>query len=318
MLYADPFLTVYCCLLAALLGACMGSFLNCAAWRIVHGESVLRGRSHCDACGHVLAVRDLIPVVSYLAAHGRCRYCGAKLSRRHVLAEAVSALVFVTLLLHYDISLQALEGWCVAGILLACSFADLEGYIIPDRFIAVGVVLFITTLFFDPQPLQRALDGAIGGLAVGEPAEVMYEMIDVVEPFAPADKPRYLMGVGTPSNIIEAVARGVDFFDCVMPSRNGRHGKLFTWEGTVNIMNEKYITDDRPISESCNCPVCRSHSRAYLRHLFKADEVLALRLAVLHNLWFYNELMAKIREALDNGTFADFREKYSGNLEKRA
>ena len=159
---------------------------------------------------------------------------------------------------------------------------------------------------------------AIGGLAVGEPAEVMYEMIDVVEPFAPADKPRYLMGVGTPSNIIEAVARGVDFFDCVMPSRNGRHGKLFTWEGTVNIMNEKYITDDRPISESCNCPVCRSHSRAYLRHLFKADEVLALRLAVLHNLWFYNELMAKIREALDNGTFVDFREKYSGNLEKRA
>lgn len=166
MLYADPFLTVYCCLLAALLGACMGSFLNCAAWRIVHGESVLRGRSHCDACGHVLTVRDLIPVVSYLAAHGRCRYCGAKLSRRHVLAEAVSALVFVTLLLHYDISLQALEGWCVAGILLVCSFADLEGYIIPDRFIAVGVVLFITTLFFDPQPLRRALDGAIGGLAV--------------------------------------------------------------------------------------------------------------------------------------------------------
>lgn len=166
MLYADPFLTVYCCLLAALLGACMGSFLNCAAWRIVHGESVLRGRSHCDACGHVLTVRDLIPVVSYLAAHGRCRYCGAKLSRRHVLAEAVSALVFVTLLLHYDISLQALEDWCVAGILLVCSFADLEGYIIPDRFIAVGVVLFIITLFFAPQPLRRALDGAIGGLAV--------------------------------------------------------------------------------------------------------------------------------------------------------
>mgnify|MGYP001701503860 CR=1 FL=1 len=144
------------------------------------------------------------------------------------------------------------------------------------------------------------------------------EIIEQLDPHMPTDKPRYLMGVGTPSNIIEAVARGVDFFDCVMPSRNGRHGKLFTWEGTVNIMNEKYITDDRPISESCNCPVCRSHSRAYLRHLFKADEVLALRLAVLHNLWFYNELMAKIREALDNGTFADFREKYSGNLEKRA
>ena len=169
MLYADPFLTVYCCLLAALLGACMGSFLNCAAWRIVHGESVLRGRSHCDACGHVLTVRDLIPVVSYLAAHGRCRYCGAKLSRRHVLAEAVSALVFVTLLLHYDISLQALEGWCVAGILLACSFADLEGYIIPDRFIAVGVVLFITTLFF----AEPSVSG--GGLRhrhrVGTPAK---------------------------------------------------------------------------------------------------------------------------------------------------
>ena len=159
---------------------------------------------------------------------------------------------------------------------------------------------------------------AIGGLAVGESTEVMYEIIETVEPYMPREKTRYLMGVGTPSNIIEAVARGVDFFDCVMPSRNGRHGKLFTWEGTVNIMNEKYITDDRPISESCNCPVCRSHSRAYLRHLFKADEVLALRLAVLHNLWFYNELMAKIREALDNGTFADFREKYSGNLEKRA
>ena len=169
------------------------------------------------------------------------------------------------------------------------------------------------------QIAQLDCDGyAIGGLAVGETTQTMYDIIDAVEPYMPQDKPRYLMGVGTPSNIIEAVARGVDFFDCVMPSRNGRHGKLFTWEGTVNIMNEKYITDDRPISESCNCPVCRSHSRAYLRHLFKADEVLALRLAVLHNLWFYNELMAKIREALDNGAFADFREKYSGNLEKRA
>ena len=159
---------------------------------------------------------------------------------------------------------------------------------------------------------------AIGGLAVGEPAEVMYEIIEAVEPHMPADRPRYLMGVGTPSNIIEAVARGVDFFDCVMPSRNGRHGKLFTWEGTVNILNEKYATDPRPISESCGCPVCRRFSRAYLRHLFKADEVLALRLAVLHNLWFYNELAACIRQALDEGTFADFRARYSGNLEKRA
>ena len=165
---------------------------------------------------------------------------------------------------------------------------------------------------------QGATFAAIGGLAVGEPAEVMYEMIDVVEPHMPPEKPRYLMGVGTPSNIIEAVSRGVDFFDCVMPSRNGRHGKLFTWEGTVNILNEKYQTDDRPVSESCNCPVCRNYSRAYLRHLFKADEVLALRLAVLHNLYFYNDLMAKIRRAVDEGTFADFRARYSGELEKRA
>ena len=159
---------------------------------------------------------------------------------------------------------------------------------------------------------------AIGGLAVGEPAEVMYDIIDAVEPYMPADKPRYLMGVGTPSNIIEAVSRGVDFFDCVMPSRNGRHGKLFTWEGTVNILNEKYATDHRPISESCGCPVCRNHSRAYLRHLFKADEVLALRLAVLHNLWFYNELMAKIRAAIEEGSFQAFRAQYSGQLEHRA
>ena len=133
----------------------------------------------------------------------------------------------------------------------------------------------------------------------------------------PREKPRYLMGVGTPSNIIEGVARGVDFFDCVMPSRNGRHGKLFTWEGTVNILNAKYSTDDRPISETCGCPVCRRFSRAYLRHLFKAEETLALRLAVLHNLYFYNELTAKIREALDEGRFADFRAAYSEKLAER-
>lgn len=158
---------------------------------------------------------------------------------------------------------------------------------------------------------------AIGGLAVGEPAEVMYQIIDAVEPEMPKEKPRYLMGVGTPSNIIEAVSRGVDFFDCVMPSRNGRHGKLFTWEGTVNILNQKYETDAGPISESCNCPVCHSFSKAYLRHLFKADEVLALRLAVLHNLHFYNELMSEIRRVLDEGTFESFRARYSGKLEQR-
>ena len=159
---------------------------------------------------------------------------------------------------------------------------------------------------------------AIGGLAVGEPTQVMYDIIDAVEPHMPREKPRYLMGVGTPSNIIEAVARGVDFFDCVMPSRNGRHGKLFTWEGTVNILNEKYAADSRPVSESCGCPLCRNYSRAYLRHLFKADEVLALRLAVLHNLYFYNELTARIRQSLDEGTFAAFRGQYSEQLAKRA
>ena len=158
---------------------------------------------------------------------------------------------------------------------------------------------------------------AIGGLAVGEPTQVMYDIIDAVEPYMPKDKPRYLMGVGTPSNIIEGVARGVDFFDCVMPSRNGRHGKLFTWEGTVNILNAKYAADERPISERCGCPVCRRFSRAYLRHLFKAEETLALRLAVLHNLYFYNELTAKIRQALDEDRFAEFRAEYSEKLAER-
>ena len=167
MLYTAPAITIYSCFIAALLGACMGSFLNCAAWRIVHGESVLRGRSHCDVCGHVLAPRDLVPVFSYVFSHGRCRYCGAKLSPRHAVGEAVAALVFVSLLLRYDISLRTLEAWAVACLLLACAFADLEGYIIPDRFIAVGVVLFIVTLFFVPDPGKRALDGHIGGVAVG-------------------------------------------------------------------------------------------------------------------------------------------------------
>ena len=166
------------------------------------------------------------------------------------------------------------------------------------------------------QIAAQPCDGfAIGGLAVGEPTEVMYEIIDAVEPHMPADRPRYLMGVGTPSNIIEAVARGVDFFDCVMPARNARHGKLFTWHGTLNIKNEKFKLDRRPIDPDCQCPVCRSFSRAYLRHLFVAGEMLAMRLAVLHNLYFYNELMARIRQALDRGEFAAFRAEYSGRLE---
>lgn len=156
---------------------------------------------------------------------------------------------------------------------------------------------------------------AIGGLAVGEPTQVMYDIIDAVEPHMPTDKPRYLMGVGTPSNIIEAVARGVDFFDCVMPARNARHGKLYTWEGSINLKNEKYKLDDSPIDPTCHCPACQHFSRAYLRHLFVAGEMLAMRLAVLHNLYFYNTLMERIRAALDAGEFAAFRREYSGKLD---
>jgi len=156
------------------------------------------------------------------------------------------------------------------------------------------------------------LDGyAIGGLAVGEPTEVMYHVIEQVEPFMPKDKPRYLMGVGTPSNIIEAVARGIDFFDCVMPSRNARHGTLFTWSGIMHITNKCYELDERPIDPECDCPTCRNHSRAYVRHLFKADEQLGGRLAVMHNLYFYNTLTERIRQALDQGTFEQFRARYS-------
>ena len=168
------------------------------------------------------------------------------------------------------------------------------------------------------QIAELDLDGyAIGGLAVGEPAEVMYDVIENVEPYAPADKPRYLMGVGTPENIIEAVYRGVDFFDCVMPSRNARHGTLFTSEGIVNINNAKYETDDSPLDRNCNCHTCRNFSKGYLRHLFKANEILALRLAVIHNLSFYNKLAEDIRTALDNGCFADFRNEKIGVLSQR-
>lgn len=166
MLFLTPFITVYCCLLAAVFGACMGSFLNCMAWRIVHKESVLKGRSHCDICGHVLGARDLFPILSFIAAKGRCRYCKTKLSSGHFWGEVISALVFVSLLFKYDISLQTLEGWIFASILLAAAFADLEGYIIPDRLIAAGIVLFIGSLFFADAPVLRLLDGALGGFAV--------------------------------------------------------------------------------------------------------------------------------------------------------
>ena len=158
---------------------------------------------------------------------------------------------------------------------------------------------------------------AIGGLAVGESADVMYHIIETVEPYMPVDKPRYLMGVGTPQNIVEAVYRGVDFFDCVMPSRNARHGNLFTWKGKINLLNEKYAEDERPIAEECGCPACSHYSRSYIRHLFKAREALGMRLAVLHNLYFYNELMQKIRDALDEGRYEEFYHTYVDLLAER-
>ncbi len=162
------------------------------------------------------------------------------------------------------------------------------------------------------------LDGyAIGGLAVGEPTEEMYRVISAIEPYMPKDKIRYLMGVGTPGNIIESVSRGVDLFDCVMPSRNARHGHLFTWNGIININNRKYERDETPIDENCQCPTCRSFSKAYIRHLFKAKEMLAMRLCVMHNLYFYNHLMKEIRLALDEDRFDAFHDKYVDLLDRR-
>lgn len=168
------------------------------------------------------------------------------------------------------------------------------------------------------QIVELDLDGyAIGGLAVGEPKEDMYRIISTVEPYMPKNKPRYLMGVGTPGNIIEGVSRGVDLFDCVMPSRNARHGHLFTWNGIININNAKYEHDDSPIDTTCDCPVCRNFSKAYIRHLFKAKEMLAMRLCVMHNLYFYNTLMEKIRENLDADTFDSFKAQYVDLLDTR-
>lgn len=162
------------------------------------------------------------------------------------------------------------------------------------------------------------LDGyAIGGLAVGEPKEDMYRIISAVEPYAPEDKPRYLMGVGTPGNIIEGVSRGVDLFDCVMPARNARHGQLFTKKGIININNAKYMLDDHPIDDECNCPTCRNFSRAYVRHLMKAGEILGMRLAVMHNLYFYNNLMTEIRENIENNSFEDYKNEYVIKLDTR-
>ena len=168
------------------------------------------------------------------------------------------------------------------------------------------------------QIAQLDLDGyAIGGLAVGEPTEDMYRIIEAVEPHMPQNKIRYLMGVGTPENILEAVHRGVDLFDCVMPSRNARHGHVFTWQGHRNLINNKYATDPRPIDEECDCPTCRRYSRSYIRHLLKVNEMLGMRLTVMHNLYFYNRLMERIREALDAGRFEEFYRKYVGVLDHR-
>lgn len=159
---------------------------------------------------------------------------------------------------------------------------------------------------------------SIGGLAVGEPNEVMYDILEKVVPHLPKDKPTYLMGVGTPKDILEGVERGVDFFDCVYPSRNGRHGHLYTESGTVRLLNAKYELDDRPIEEGCNCPACRRYSRAYIRHLLKAKEMLGMRLCVLHNLYFYNTLMADIRKSLDEGRFASFKKAKLDAMEAEA
>ncbi len=166
--------------------------------------------------------------------------------------------------------------------------------------------------------VELDLDGyAIGGLAVGEPAEDMYKVIAMVEPIMPKNKPRYLMGVGTPANIIESVSLGVDIFDCVMPTRNARHGQLFTWNGRINLKNAKYILDDNPIDLQCDCYVCKNYSRAYIHHLLKANEMLAMRLCVLHNLYFYNSLMERIRKEIENETFDKFKVDYTSILERR-
>ena len=157
---------------------------------------------------------------------------------------------------------------------------------------------------------------AVGGLAVGETHEEMYHILDVTVPYLPQNKPTYLMGVGTPANILEAVDRGIDFFDCVYPSRNGRHGQVYTNKGKLNIKNKKYELDDRPIAEDCGCPVCKRYSRAYIRHLMKADEMLGLRFCVLHNLYFYNNMMREIREAIEEHRFQDYKKMRLAGFEE--
>ena len=190
MLYSTPFITVYCCALAALLGLCMGSFLNCLAWRIVHGESALKGRSHCDVCGHVLGPKDLVPVVSFLASHGKCRYCGARLSARHLAAEIATGVTYVLVLLKYDISLQALQYVLFASILLLCAFADLEGYIIPDGALAVGALVRAAYLIVTRASKSTWAEALLGGFAVGGGLLLVvlaYEKIKKVEAMGGGD-----------------------------------------------------------------------------------------------------------------------------------
>ena len=190
MLYATPFITVYCCVLAAVLGLCMGSFLNCLAWRIVHGESALKGRSHCDVCGHVRGPRDLVPVVSYLASKGKCRYCGARLSARHLLAELATGITYVLVLLKYDISLQALQWVLYGSVLLLCAFADLEGYIIPDGALILGALVRVAYLAVTRAPGRAWADALLGGFAIGGGLLLVvlaYEKIKKVEAMGGGD-----------------------------------------------------------------------------------------------------------------------------------
>lgn len=198
---------------------------------------------------------------------------------------------------------------------------SLEGTLNPDQLL-FGINQGCTFEDLRIEHMKRIadmdLDGyAIGGLAVGEPTEEMYRIIEAVEPHMPKDKIRYLMGVGTPANILEGVRRGVDLFDCVMPSRNARHGHAFTWDGCRNLMNAKYKLDDAPLDEHCDCPVCQKHSRAYIHHLFKAGEMLAMRLTVMHNLYFYNHLVMEIRNALDEDRFDEFYRSHIEALSRR-
>ena len=190
MLYAAPVITVYCVVLAVILGVCMGSFLNCWAWRIVHGESVAKGRSHCDACGHALAFRDLVPVVSYLASHGKCRYCGKRLGVRHLVAELSTAAVYAAILLKYDISLQTLEYILFASLLLGCAFADLEGYMIPDRFILAGIILRPVFLLLGQEPISAWINSILGGACVAGALlliVLVYEKLHKVEAMGGGD-----------------------------------------------------------------------------------------------------------------------------------